>query len=278
MAAGGRNRLMIHHFFFKKNETNQKKWNVSERAQILNSKSSFSLVEDYKAIRANIIFSIPADGCKLIGITSADSMEGKSINCLNQAITFAETGARVLVMDCDLRLPKLGRLLAQTSVPGVSNVLVGLSNLTEAIQKTEYKGLDVLLSGTIPPNPSELLGSAKMKALLEQLKSQYDYILVDTPPINVVSDALVLSEFLTGVVIIVRSGVTEKESVRSAVEQLRFVNATILGFVLNAVPDERSKRYKKYYSKYDRYYRYGKAQKPTEENPNQERVKESQRS
>lgn len=242
----------------KKNRTRLKPSEfIFDRSHVLNRKTPFLTVEEYKAIRTNIIFSIPTDGCKVIGLTSAEMMEGKSINCLNLAITFAQTGARVLLMDCDLRLPKIARLLAMTATPGISNVLVGLSSLEEAIQQTDYVGLDVIHSGNIPPNPSELLGSLKMRAVIEELKNRYSYILIDTPPVNVVSDAVVLSEFFSGVILVARSGVSEKESVKNTVEQFQFVNANILGFILNAVPDARTKRNKSYYRKKGQYGRYG---------------------
>jgi succinoglycan biosynthesis transport protein ExoP len=108
--------------------------------------------------------------------------------------------------------------------------------------------LDVILSGKIPPNPSELLGSKKMQEVLEMLKTRYDYILIDTPPVNVVSDALELSKLLSGVILVVRSGISKKEPVKRAIERLRFVDANILGFILNAVPNTKSGCYESYYS------------------------------
>ena len=213
-------------------------------------------MKSIKAIRTNIAFSIPEDGCKVIAITSAETLEGKSINCLNLAITFSETGARVLLIDCDLRLPRIARLLTVVKTPGISNVLVGLSTLDEAIQQTQYHGLDVISSGDIPPNPSELLGSGRMQDVLEELKKRYDYIFIDTTPVNVVSDTLVLSKFLSGVILIVRSGISEKESIKNAVEQLKFVNANILGMIFNAVQEQKSKYHSSYYRKHSRYGEY----------------------
>lgn len=246
-----------------------------DRSHVLNRNTPFFTVEEYKAIRTNIIFSIPADGCKVIGVTSAEMMEGKSINCLNLAITFAQTGARVLLMDCDLRLPKIARLLGMTATPGISNVLVGLSHLDGAIQKTSYEGLDVIHSGNIPPNPSELLGSLKMRAVMEELKTRYSYILIDTPPVNVVSDAVVLSKYFSGVILVARSGLSEKESVKNAVDQFQFVNASIFGFILNAVPDAGAKRNKRYYRKQGRYGRYDSGEPEAERTPRKESAEEA---
>jgi Mrp family chromosome partitioning ATPase len=109
------------------------------------------MIEEYKALRANITFSIPSGGCKIIGITSAEAYEGKSISCLNLGIAFAETKVRVLVIDCDLRMPKLARLISQNAIPGISNVLVNLNTIDEVVQHIEGYGLDVVLSGDIPP-------------------------------------------------------------------------------------------------------------------------------
>ncbi|MBP8641128.1 MAG: CpsD/CapB family tyrosine-protein kinase [Oscillospiraceae bacterium] len=235
---------------------------LHDRSFILNDKTPFSIIEEYKTLRTNIMFSIPSEGCKVVGMTSAQSMDGKSINCLNLAITVAQTGARVLLIDGDLRLPKVARLLDMEAIPGISNVLVGLSTLKEAVKPTPFSGLHVLLSGDIPPNPSELLGSESMGKLLEELKTRYDYIFIDLPPVNIVSDAMAMSKFLSGEIIVVRSGLSDRENVARAIGQLEFVDANVLGIILNGVPVKtggRLGRYGKYgkYGKYGHYSKYG---------------------
>ncbi len=241
-----------------RNNTRTESSIIRDRSFILSDKTAFSVNEEYKTLRTNIMFSVPSEDCKLIGITSARSMEGKSISCLNLAITAAQTNARVLLIDCDLRLPKAARLLDMDAIPGISNVLVGLSTIKDAIKQTQYTGLEVLLSGDIPPNPSELLGSENMKKLLDELRTSYDYIFIDLPPVNIVSDAAIMSKFLSGEVIVVRAGLSDRENVLKAINQLKFVDATILGLVLNGIQSTAGGRYGKYgkYGKYKEYSKY----------------------
>lgn len=235
---------------------------LHDRSFILNDKTPFSIIEGYKTLRTNIMFSIPMEGCKIIGVTSPQPMVGKSITCLNLAITVAQTKARVLLIDGDLRLPKVARLLEAEAIPGLSNVLVGLSSINEAVMITRHSGLHVLFSGDIPPNPSELLGSATMGRLLEELKTGFDYIFVDLPPINVVSDAAAISKFMSGEILVVRAGMSDRENLTRAINQMKFVDANILGVVLNGVqtkPGGRLGRYGRFgkYGKYKEYGRYG---------------------
>lgn len=219
-----------------------------ERQHILSNKTPFSIIEEYKTLRTNIMFSTTAEGCKVVGVTSSDASEGKSITCLNLAITFAETQARVLIIDSDLRKPKVSRLLKVKASPGLSNVLVNMNTLQESIQTVnlDHQTVDVLLSGDIPPNPSELLGSKKMKELIISLKDHYDVILVDTPPIGVVSDGVIVSSLFTEMILVIRANQTRQESIESAMSQLKFAGANVLGFVLNGVETRGNRRYSNY--------------------------------
>lgn len=219
-----------------------------EREHILTKQTPFSIIEEYKTLRTNIQFSTPSDGCKVIGVSSSGPGEGKSITCINLAITFAETDARVLLVDADFRKPKISGLLKAKAIPGLSNVLVNMNTPEESIQTMKFQNysIDLLLSGDIPPNPSELLGSNKMKVLTERLSEHYDYIIIDTPPVGVVADAVILSSFFTGIVFVVRSGETQQESVQSSVNQLKFAGANVLGFVLNGVHGKGTRRYSAY--------------------------------
>jgi len=212
---------------------------------IISDNTAFSIKEEYKTLRTNIMFSIPSEGCKVIGITSAGPMEGKSINCLNLAITFAQTNARVLLIDCDLRLPRQARLAGMDSIPGISNILVGMNNIDESIHKTNFFGLDMILSGDIPPNPSELLGSENMGKIINELSQNYDYIFVDLPPINVVADAVAMSKYLSGIVLVVRAIISQRDSVIKAINQLELVDAKIIGILLNGVKNKTG-----FYGKY----------------------------
>jgi capsular exopolysaccharide synthesis family protein len=224
-----------------------------DRKYILNDNTLFSTTEEYKTLRTNIIFSLPENECKVVGVISSNIAEGKSINCLNLAIAFAQTSAKVLILDCDLRLPRCSRLLNIKATPGISNILAGMNKIEDAIQTVSHYGIDALMSGDIPPNPSELLGSARMGKLLDELKKDYDYIFVDLPPVGVVSDALAISKFLSGVVLVVRAGITTRDEVIDMVHRLEFVECNILGMILNDVTSGGRKRKKVY----DKRYAYG---------------------
>ncbi len=240
-----------------KQESNQSY--IIQRRYILGKNSSFYVQEAYKTLRTNIRFFLSGDGCKKFCITSGLASEGKSITILNLAISFAEAGSKVLLVDADLRRPSLARLLIENASPGLSNVLAGLCTPEEAIRKSAYPNLDILFSGEIPPNPSELLGNTRMVKMLEKLSLQYDYILMDTPPVGVVSDVCVLGQQLDGVLFLVRQNYTEKESVARGIKQLEISGAKLMGFVLNGADKNRNSRYSrryKYKSRYG-YYRYG---------------------
>ena len=240
--------------FRKKQEENPDLNFRAKRRAILSESSDFSVKEAYKTLRTNIRFSLPEGGCKKLCITSGLPTEGKSITALNVAISFAEAGQRVLLIDADLRRPTLARLLIENGDPGLSNVLAGMCSEEEAIHKDQYPNLDITFSGVIPPNPSELLSSPRMKKLLADLSKRYDYIFIDTPPVNVVTDACVISALLDGVLFVVRQNRSDRDTVSKAVNQLKIADARILGFVLNGVVANRSKKY----GSYDRYgyYRY----------------------
>lgn len=228
----------------KKQVKNQEQQNfMNSRRQILSKSSSFSVQEAYKTLRTNVRFFLRSKGCKRISITSASAGEGKSITLLNLAISMAEDGQKVLLIDADMRRPALARLLVEKAAPGLSNVLAGLVGIDEAVRKDLYPNLDVLFSGDVPPNPSELLGSDKMREIIQSMSEHYDYILVDTPPINLVSDASIVTHLLDGVLLLVRQGHSKKENVKRAVENLELTGIKPLGFVLNGVNLNAGKRY-----------------------------------
>ena len=232
---------------------------ILQRRHILGKNSSFYVQEAYKTLRTNIRFFLSGDGCKKFCITSGLASEGKSITILNLAISFAEAGAKVLLIDADLRRPSIARLLIENASPGLSNVLAGLCKPEEAIRTSPYANLDVMFSGEIPPNPSELLGNERMTKMLDKLSLKYDYILMDTPPVGVVSDVCVLGQQLDGVLFLVRQNYTEKEAVARGIKQLEISGAKLMGFVLNGADKNRNSRYNrkyKYKSRYG-YYRYG---------------------
>ena len=206
----------------------------------------FATKEAYRTLRTNVRFALQGTGCKKFCITSSSQGEGKSITMLNLAITFAETGQRVLLIDADLRRPAVSRLLVEKATPGLSNILAGLATEQEALRKNVYPNLDIIFSGDIPPNPTELLDSDRMRELLDRLSMRYDYILLDTPPVNIVSDACVIGNMLDGVLILARQGRSRKESLKRAVDHLQLAGAKILGCIFNGVPNEVRTTYSYY--------------------------------
>ena len=206
-----------------------------QRKMILSESSPFMLQEAYKTLRTNLLFALRGEGCKRFCITSSMPGEGKSITILNLAISIAQTGKRVLLIDADLRRPALARLLAVNPVPGLSNVLADQATLSEAIRAETYPNLDVMLSGDVPPYPSELLSSEQMNKLVEDVSRKYDYVLVDAPPVNLVSDCCIVANLLDGIVLLARQGKARKDGVKQAINQLRLTECKVLGCVFNGV-------------------------------------------
>ena len=168
----------------------------------------------------------------------------------------AKDGRKVLLIDGDMRRPSISNVLSMSRTPGLSNLLAG-GKAEEIIHlQTLHENLDVLLSGDIPPNPSELLGSEKMKKMIEEFSKQYDFVIVDLPPVTAVADPLIMSKLLDGIVVVVRHGFTKKKNVRETIRQLKFAGVHILGFVYNGYRQGNNRYYKKgnYYKK--RYYTY----------------------
>lgn len=189
--------------------------------------------EQYRTIRTNILFSIPSDDMKTILFTSPSKEEGKSTTCSNMAIVFAESGKKVLMIDADMRRPTLHHTFHMNNKSGLSNLLLGKGRLSETLRRSGIKNLDLLLCGQIPVNPAELLQSAAMDELLEELCGIYDLILIDSPPLLAVADSKILANKCDGSVLVVNTGKTEKASVVKARDALVTAKAFIIGVVLN---------------------------------------------
>lgn len=240
----------------KKHHSDSEQSFTTQRRMLLGANSSFYIQEAYNTLRTNIRFAIPGDGCKRLCLTSGLASEGKSTTIMNLAISFADTGSKVLLIDGDMRRPSLARLMIEKSSPGLSNILAGLCDAKDAIRKNVRPNLDMIFSGEIPPNPLELLGHPRMKALIDEMSKWYDYILVDTPPVSIVSDACEVANVTDGVLFLVRQNATEKDAVLHGVRQLELSNSRLLGFVMNGIMEEGAKRYKyryRYRYKYKRY-------------------------
>jgi succinoglycan biosynthesis transport protein ExoP len=216
------------------------------------------MAESYRALRTSLLLSNLGAPPRVIIVTSALPQEGKTTTSINTAVVLAQKGVRVLLIDADLRRPSIHKTLGMGPHSGLSNVLTGSIKLEQAITSTKVlPNLFVLPAGTPPPNPAELLASANMREVLNQLREEYDHIVIDTPPSLSVTDAVVLSPRADAVVLVIRSGQTTKQALRRSRDILTQVNAKVVGVLLNAV-DLSSPDYYYYYEyqgKYARYYR-----------------------
>ena len=225
----------------------------------LHQNLDFTATEQYKLLRANLDFTIPeGTKCPVIGVTSSMRGEGKSTTAVNLSYVLAERGNKVLLIDGDLRIPSVAKKMGIKSSPGLTNVLMGkeahaMSQFKSSLLDTWY----IMPSGEIPPNPSELLGSQRMESVLTYLRKFFDYIIIDLPPVNIVSDAISVSSFITGMVLVVREEYSEKKELERCFRQLELSNVHILGCVINGAKNGSGSygKYKKYrYYKYSRYY------------------------
>lgn len=221
----------------------------------------FRIEESYKSIRTNIMLSVIKNGCKTIVVSSSNASEGKTTTSINLAISLAQADQRVLLIDGDLRKPKIHHYFSIPNAPGLTNFLSDVANnklrntdLFDTVHPTEIANLSIITSGSIPPNPAEILGSELMADFLKEISKHFDYIIVDTPPINLVSDALPVVRMSDGIILVVKSNSSTHPELDKTIEALRFIKANIIGFVVNFVED-KGKRYGRY--SYGKKYGYG---------------------
>lgn len=208
--------------------------------------------ESYRALRTNVLFVGAEKPLQVVSVTSPGPGEGKSTTAANLAVTLAQNGARTLLVDADLRRPVVHGAFAISQEPGLTDILIGRASAREAIRPEVTANLDVLPSGATPPNPSELLGSESMQALIGELRRDYDWVLLDTPPVLPVTDATVVARHTDAVIMTIKSGETDEEAAVRAVDQLQRVGARLAGTVLNAVSQAK-----------DLYYSYYSYRQPT---------------
>ncbi|WP_029192463.1 CpsD/CapB family tyrosine-protein kinase [Paenibacillus harenae] len=214
------------------------KWNlITER----NPTSPIS--EGYRVLRTNIEFSTINHKLQIIMVTSSKPGEGKSTTCANLAITFAQANKRVLVIDADLRKPAQHRIFSISNHIGLTTALFNQQELQDVIQHTNTENLSIIAAGPTPPNPSELLSSKQMAALLEKVRETFDVIIIDTPPIMSVTDAQIVATQSDGVVLVISSGKVEKEVALKAKASLEHVQANLIGVVLNNINRNHSESY-----------------------------------
>lgn len=207
--------------------------------------------EAYRVIRTGIQFAQAGKELQTIALTSCTPNEGKSTTIANLAVVLTQAGKSVLLIDCDMRNPTVHKNFNLSNKVGLSSCISMGTALSDAVQKTSIEGLYALTGGVIPPNPSELLGSEQMKNVLQRAKEQYDYVLIDTPPVMPVTDALIVSRFVDGMILVIASAEVKVEMARDVKNQLVNAGANILGVVLNKVRSEH------HGYGYGYYYYYG---------------------
>jgi capsular exopolysaccharide synthesis family protein len=213
---------------------------------IVDTHSRTARAESFRQLRTNLQFVDAANPVRVLVVTSSLTGEGKSTTAANLAVSFADYGQRVILIDADLRRPRIAGYMGVEGSVGLTNVLVGQSRIDDVLQEWGQSGLTVLPSGAIPPNPSELLGSRMMADLLSRLRQRSDLIIIDTPPLLPVTDAAVVSRIADGTLMIVRHGRTTRHQASTAFGALRTVNARILGTVLSMTPEHGGDAYSRY--------------------------------
>lgn len=234
----------------KKKKPDKKIRNTNSKRLLLNDGSPFLVQEAYKALRTNVVFSLPGSETRVIGLTSSEPGSGKSINAINLAISFGQIGKKVILVECDLRLPTVAVKLGIKGQPGITDLLAGEATLSSVIKKVDKYGLHVLPAGSIPPEPTVLLESKQMQALISGLKKYYQYIIIDLPPVTTVTDAAIMSRYIDGFLLIARSGSSEHRAIAEMLNTLRLADAKIIGFVYNDASVQDSHYYGKYYKSY----------------------------
>ena len=213
---------------------------------IVESRPKSAEAEAYKTLRTNVQYSSISKKIKTLLVTSADSKDGKSTVCSNLGVTFSQNGQSVIILDCDFRKPSIHKFFNISNSAGITYILLGEEKLEETIQHYN-SNTDILTAGNIPPNPSEILGSQSMINLLSFLSERYDIVIIDSPPVGVVTDAQIISASVDGTLVVIRAEETKAKRVTEAVNLLKKVDANIIGMVLNEA-QTINKSYSDYYA------------------------------
>ncbi|MGH7634059.1 MAG: CpsD/CapB family tyrosine-protein kinase, partial [Gemmatimonadaceae bacterium] len=206
--------------------------------------------EAFRTLRTNLIFSQAVQTLRVMVVTSPSPQDGKTTTVANLAVTFAQQGMRVVIVDCDLRRARLHTLFRTSREPGLTQLLLGQAAEGDVMRQTFVDGLSFISAGTLPPNPSELLGGTRMHDLIVSLASQFEVVLLDTPPVHAAADSLILGKMSDGVLLVLRAGHTERASALDAIHRLTSIGVRVVGAVLND-PDHKVPQYSGYY-----YYDY----------------------
>ena len=232
---------------------------AAAKQRMLTPNSPFAVREAYNSIRAKLLFTGRGEKCPVFAVTSAMMHDGKTTNAVNLSISIASTTKKVLLIDGDMRKPTVHRYFGLENKDGLSEILAGLTNEVK-IRKTAVENLHVLTSGQIPPNPAELFGSKQMENLLTYVREFFDYVIIDTPPVNMVSDAAILAEKVTGYVFVVQSGKNHYYELSYALDTVQQMNGNVVGIILNDAAGKSGAHYGSYRSSYytkGYYYRRG---------------------
>ena len=224
---------------------------VQRQKIMLTEKSPFAIQEAFKELRTNVMFSLPGTGCKCVGVTSPTPGDGKSTSAANLAISLAQIGKRVILIDCDMRLPTVAESFRISAVPGLSDFLSGQAAVDACVRQVERYQLSVMPAGSIPPDPTGLLEDAQMDRLINAFRSVYDYVIVDLPPVMAVPDASILSKYIDGFLLVIRNRQTRHRYVTEMIRRLQLTKSKIIGFSVVG-GDLSSKKY--YKNKYGRGY------------------------
>lgn len=237
-------------FLFKKNKIDL---HTISDVDLITKNPSSALSEALKAVRTNLMYTLSdIEGCKTVMVTSAFSAEGKTTTAINIAATLGQIEAKVLLVDADLRRPRVHTYLGVKNTEGLANHLGGFASIDQVVRRMDEFNFDYITAGNVPPNPAELLASKKFSNFMDAVKEKYDYIIIDTPPVNAVTDALSVAASVENVAFVCRCGISITKEVQKAVSALEFAHAKILGFI---TIDAQSKKTKSYET-YSGYYGY----------------------
>ena len=229
------------------------------RDHYLVSHPKSSVAECCRTVRTNLLFMSPENPARRLLITSASPQEGKSTVVINLGITMAQSGSKVLLLDTDMRRPRLHKAFGIQRGTGLTTAILGEAEIQEVIRSSDVPGLDIAPCGPIPPNPTELFHTERFSSIIKELSQTYDRVLFDSPPVAMVADPLILSSMIDGVVLVIKGASTSRDMIRRALKQLKDVNARILGAVINDL-DLESREYGYYYYRQYGYY-YGEKER-----------------
>ena len=220
--------------------------NLTSTREKIGKNIDFASNESYKLLRTNLTYTLDnTESCNIFGVTSSIPGEGKSTTSINLSIAFAETEKKVLLIEADMRKPVLEKYFNVKTSKGLSTALAGICKPKDIVYKSsKYHNLYIITAGEIPPNPAELLSSSNMKKLLDELKSSFDMIIIDLPPVRAVVDAIVVSKLTQGLVLVVRDGYIHKKDLADTIRQLKIADTKILGIAYNDKDATKHKAYK----------------------------------